>query len=120
MSCLHHQVDVPACAVGLRDKSSGLLFGKKWRFMTSSPTIAMVLSRLTCDGNHKRQTVEGSSGGQLRSIQSQVYPPKLINAILGGLAMMESCDSECFAISQATIQTEGPLKLDSRQKVERC
>eukprot|EP00438_Fugacium_kawagutii_P020699 Skav229155 [mRNA] locus=scaffold2275:264912:272030:- [translate_table: standard] len=115
---MHDQVDVPACAVGLKDRSSGLLFGKKWRFVTSNPTIALVLSRFKCDGKHEHQTVEGSSGGQLRSVQSQVYPPKLVNAILGAIAMSESHETACMAISQQSVQMDGPLNRESRQKVE--
>ena len=115
----HQQVDVPACAVGLKDKSSGHLFGKKWRFMTSKPSVAAVLERLKCSGDHVHQAVEGSSGGQLRSVQSQVYPPKLINIILGGIAMSDVFEDACMAVSQATIQNP-EIKGDHRRQVERA
>ena len=67
-------VDVSACAVGLKDKESGELFGKKWRFMTSSTAVASMLEPLICDKTHSHQVVEGSSGGIMRSIQTQAYP----------------------------------------------
>ena len=97
-------VAVPACAVGLRDKSSRKLFSQRWRFLTSSPALRASLQRLHCSGDHDHQTVEGSSGGVARSIQSQVYPSRLIHIILGALAEQEQQQSLCAAISQAVVQ----------------
>eukprot|EP00435_Cladocopium_sp_Y103_P011882 s2377_g3.t1 len=68
----HPQVNVSACAVGLLDKVNKMPFGKKWRFMSSSMAVMTMLEPLVCSGDHQHQVVEGSSGGQLRSIQSQV------------------------------------------------
>eukprot|EP00438_Fugacium_kawagutii_P025213 Skav222622 [mRNA] locus=scaffold4205:86469:93548:+ [translate_table: standard] len=114
----HIQVDVPACSVGLRDRESKLLFGKKWRFVTSSPAIGEALLRLKCSGDHQHQVVEGSSGGQLRSIQSQVYPKRLIHIILGAFAREEHQTSVCMPISQATLQTDEPKETANRRKLE--
>ena len=97
-------VAVPACAVGLRDKSSRRLFSKRWRFLTTSPALRAALERLHCSGDHEHQTVEGASGGVARSIQSQMYPTKLIHIILGSLAEQDQQQSLCAAISQAVIQ----------------
>ena len=88
-----HRVDVPACSVGLRDRESKKLFGKERGFLTNGPGIVSMLSRLRCTGDHEHQVVEGRSGEQLRSIQTQVYPPKLINSILGGFACSEKYES---------------------------
>lgn len=112
----HPQVNVSACAVGLLDKVNKRPFGKKWRFMTSSATVASMLEPLVCSGDHQHQIVEGSSGGQLRSIQSQVYPKKLVRKILGGFAMEDQVSSACLPVSQATIQS--PMKTEGRRRVE--
>lgn len=101
-------MDVSACAVGLRDKDTGKLFGKKWGFITNAPGIVAMLDRLQCDHSHDHQLVEGKSGGQLRSIQTQVYPKKLINSILGGLACNERFEHLCLPVSQADVQDESP------------
>eukprot|EP00435_Cladocopium_sp_Y103_P015753 s1700_g3.t2 len=112
----HPQVNVSACAVGLLDRVNHKPFGKKWRFMCSSMAVAAMLEPLVCTRDHEHQTVEGASGGQLRSIQSQVYPKKLIRKILGGFAMNDQVDSVCYPISQATIQS--PMSSEGRRRVE--
>ena len=111
-------VDVPACAVGLRDPDSQLLFGKKWSFLTSAGSVSATLSKFKCTGDHKHQVVEGSSGGMMRSIRTQVYPKRLIQAILGGFACQEQHESFCGAISQATIQQPLSLKGENLRKVK--
>ena len=114
-----YMIDVSACAVGMRDPESKLLYGKKWRFLTNSRIIALALEKLHCDGRHVHQPVEGSSGGMMRTIRTQIYPQRLLKTILGAFAVEESVESECMAISQATIQeTEKTLKGDNRRKVE--
>lgn len=112
----HPLVNVAACSVGLLDKINKMPFGKKWRIMTSSMAVATMLEPLVCDGRHQHQTVEGSSGGQLRSIQSQVYPKKLIRKILGGFAIGDQVEDFCMPISQATIQTT--TNAEGRRRVE--
>ena len=114
-----YMIDVSACAVGMRDPESKLLYGKKWRFITGSRMIALALEKLHCDGRHVHQPVEGSSGGMMRTIRTQVYPQKLLKTILGAFAVSESVACDCLAISQATIQgTEKTLKGENRRKVE--
>ena len=113
-------VDVAACAVGLTDKESGKLFGKKWRFMTSSMAVASMLEPLICDKTHEHQVVEGSSGGQLRSIQTQAYPKKLVRKIMGGFRMHDVVHDHCCAVSQETVQVQGSLKGEGRRRVERA
>lgn len=114
----HPCVDVSACAVGLKDRESGQLFGKKWRFMTSSAAVATMLEPLVCDRSHEHQVVEGTSGGIMRSVQAQVYPKRLVRKILGGFRMREVVDDRCCAISQETVQITGPLKGEGRRRVE--
>lgn len=58
----HPQIDVAACSVGLCDKVSKKLFGKKWRFMTSSLAVAMMLEPLVCTKDHDHEPVEGPRG----------------------------------------------------------
>ena len=114
----HPTIDVAGCAVGLRDKVSGELFGKKWRIMTSSMAIAYMLEPLVCKGDHRHQLVEGASGGQVCSIQTQVYPPKLVKTVLGGFAVEESYMSWCMPVSQADVQLEGTeINGESRGKL---
>eukprot|EP00435_Cladocopium_sp_Y103_P051560 s1160_g16.t1 len=114
----HPQIKVSACAVGLLGKVNKKPFGKKWKFMTSSVSVATMLEPLVCTGDHEHQVVEGSSGGQLRSIQSQVYPKKLVKKILGGFAMQDQVESVCMPLSQATIQS--PIKSEGRRRVEQA
>ena len=114
----HPCIDVAACAVGLKDKESGALFGKKWRFMTSSVAVASMLEPLICDKTHEHQVVEGSSGGVMRSIQTQVYPKRLVRKILGGFRMHDVVEDHCCAVSQETVQVTGPLKGEGRRRVE--
>ena len=113
-------VDVSACAVGLKDKESGELFGKKWRFMTSSMAVASMLEPLICDKTHSHQVVEGSSGGVMRSIQTQAYPKRLVRKILGGFRLHDVVEDHCCAISQETIQVQGALKGEGRRRVEKA
>lgn len=114
-------IDVPACAVGLIDPENKLPFGKKWRFMTGSRMIAMALGRFQCSGQHKHQPVEGSSGGMLRSVRSQVYPGRLIRTILGAFAMHEGAEHWCHAVSQASVQNQPhELRGEARRRVERA
>ena len=112
-------VDVPACAVGLVDPETKLPYGKKWRFMTGCSTIAAALGSLTCSGDHQHQTVEGSSGGMLRSVRTQVYPARLLKCILGAFAVHESHVHWCLAVSQASVQVE-TFKGETRRKIERA
>ena len=111
-------VDVSACAVGLKDRESGALFGKKWKFMTSSLSVATMLEPLVCNKTHEHQVVEGTSGGIMRSIQTQVYPKRLIRKILGGFRFHDVVEDHCCAISQETVQVTGPLKGEGRRRVE--
>ena len=71
-----YMIDVSACAVGMRDPESKLLYGKKWRFLTGSRMIALALEKLHCDGRHIHQPVEGSSGGMMRTHQNSDLSPK--------------------------------------------
>ena len=114
----HPCCDVAACSVGLKDKESDKLFGKKWRFMTSSSAVATMLEPLVCSRDHEHQVVEGSSGGVMRSIQTQIYPKRLIRKILGGFRMHDVVEDHCCTISQETVQVTGPLKGEGRRRVE--
>ena len=57
--------------------------------------------------------VEGRSGGQLRSIQTQVYPKRLINIILGGFACQQQYEAVCYPVSQADVQLEDGKEMTS-------
>ena len=111
-----YMIDVSACAVGMRDPESKLLYGKKWRFITGSRMIALALEKLHCDGKHVHQPVEGSSKGMMRTIRTQVYPQKTVeNHLRRHMQWSESVSCDCLAISQATIQdTEKTLKGENR------
>jgi hypothetical protein len=91
------QIPVPGCSVGSQDKISHRPFGKKWRFCTNSPMLAHVLAQLHCTNSggpddHQHQPVEGTSGGQSRSVQSQVYPVKLCRKIVEGMSLQVDAD----------------------------
>ena len=88
--------------------------------MTDCATVAAALGRLQCNGNHEHQRVEGASGGMMRSVRTQVYPQRLLKIILGACAQHEFLESQCLAVSQASIQGEVQLKGEHRQKVERA
>ena len=78
-----YMVDVSACAVGMRDPESKLLYGKKRRLLAGSQMIALALEKLHCDGRHVHQPVEGLSGGMMRTLRTQIYPQRLLKTILG-------------------------------------
>ena len=77
----------------------------------------MMLGKLVCSGDHEHQTVEGTSGGMLRSVRTQVYPQRLLKTILGGLACHEHYEAHCYTISQETIQKPLNLKGENLQRV---
>ena len=87
--------------------------------MTGCATIAEALGSLKCSGDHQHQPVEGSSGGMLRSVRTQVYPHRLIRSILGAFVVHESHVHWCFAVSQASVQVE-TFKGENRREVERA
>ena len=91
-------VEVSLCALGVRCPETNKLYGKAWRFVTSSKGIGLQLAPLHCDHQHDHQPVEGSSGGQMRSMQTQTYPKKLVRSILAGYHREEACDM-CWAVS---------------------
>ena len=86
--------------------------------MTSSLAVATMLEPLVCNREHEHQVVEGTSGGIMRSIQSQVYPKRLVRKILGGFRMHDVVEDHCCAISQETVQITGPIKGEGRRRVE--
>ncbi|CAE8643680.1 unnamed protein product, partial [Polarella glacialis] len=99
---------VPGCSVGAKDKVSGVLFSKAWKFMTSSVALAALLDKLECRKDHEHQVIEGSSGGVPRSIQSQCYPPRLAQYLLKGIAQQATFDdlsSEVLMTGQLTTDT---------------
>ena len=89
---------VPGCSVGAKDLASGKPFSKKWKFLTSCITIVVAMDNLNCNREHIHQTVEGSSAGVRRSVQSQVYPPKLVNVLLKGFCQQQCMDTEAVNI----------------------
>lgn len=111
-------VDVSACAVGLKDPQSHLLFGKQWRFMTNCQTLAAALGRLVCSNDHEHQIVEGASHGMLPSVRTQVYPSRLVRIMLGAMSQHEAITCHCLAVSQASIQGETPG--EKRRTIERA
>lgn len=57
----------------------------------------------------------------MRSIRSQIYPPRLVKAILGSFAMHESAEHWCHAVSQTSIQDQPKeIRGEARRKVERA
>ena len=78
--CILAQCD--QCQYGLQDYHGGKM-KKSTGWITNSPQIANRLDK-KCDGTHEHTHVLGSSGGQNRSTQAQIYPRPLIQAILDG------------------------------------
>ena len=70
------------CMYGLRSQAQ-VPQKKPTGFITNSDEIAKELG-LRCDGDHQHEPVLGSDQGGLRSQQTQVYPNKLVDAILRG------------------------------------
>ena len=115
--CPGKRLSVPACAVGLVDPESKKPFGKKWGFYTNLETIALTSEKLVCSGDHEHQTVEGRSGGMLRSVRTQAYPTRLLKTILGGLACHDHYEACCYPVSQETLQPPVALKGEGLQRV---
>ena len=70
------------CMYGLESRAQ-VPQKKPTGFVTNSEEIAKEL-QLRCDGKHLHEQVLGSDQGGLRSRQTQVYPEKLVDAILRG------------------------------------
>lgn len=114
-------VEVSLCALGVRCPETQKLYGKAWRFVTSSRGIGLQLAPYHCDHQHEHQPVEGSSGGQMRSIQTQQYPKKLIRSILVGYHREEACDM-CWAVSDGVPneKDDPELRSESKRKIDQA
>lgn len=91
------RITVPACSVGLLDKETKKPFKKSCGFLTNSEGIATMLDKLERSRDHEHQVVEGRSGGQLRSVQAQMYPRRALNIILGGVLHVNNSMSRYVA-----------------------
>ena len=110
-----YEVPVHGCTVGLKDKVTGTLFSKAWRFATGGYFIAHELAKFgTCTKDHEHQPVEGYSGGEPRSVQSQKYTKQLCAGILRGLSLQYDVD-QIMATSALAISDVPSL----RQQIKR-
>ena len=111
-------LEVSLCSLHLRCPESRRLYGKEWRFMTSL-AIATQLAPLHCQGGHEHQPAEGSSGGQLRSVQTQVYPKTLIRKKLAGFHREEGCNL-CFAVIEEQQKSDDTNLKESKRKIHQA
>ena len=114
-------VEVSLCALGVRCPETQKLYGKAWRFVTSSRGVGLQLAPFHCDHQHEHQPVEGSSGGQMRSIQTQQYPKKLVRAILAGYHREEACNM-CWAVGDGVPnETDDPeMRSETKRKIDQA
>ena len=77
-----HLVVADQCMYGLVSRAQ-VPQRKPTGFITNAEEIAKELGK-RCDGSHQHEPVLGSDQGGLRSKQTQIYPEKLVDAILRG------------------------------------
>jgi hypothetical protein len=65
------------CMLGLRSKVQGIQMKKRTRFMTNIKPLYDVFNQRFCDQTHGHVPVQGSEGGEKRSVWAQRYPQAL-------------------------------------------
>ena len=78
--------DFHQCVYGLVTKVGGEPTLKPTRFMSNVQTIQSEFDGALCKGHHIHRALEGSEGGEKRSVHAQRYPPQLCNALAGCIA----------------------------------
>lgn len=68
------------CMFGLVSKVDKTPMRKRTRFMTNIKHLKIAFNKKFCDCSHDHVTVQGSEGGERRSVWAQRYPPAMCEA----------------------------------------
>jgi hypothetical protein len=75
-----HMARFDQCCFGLVSKVTRTPMRKRTRFMTNIPSVHLHFHSKFCDQTHEHVTVQGSEGGEKRSVWAQRYPQALCEA----------------------------------------
>jgi hypothetical protein len=62
------------CMFGLRSKVGQIAMKKSTRFLTNMPQVRKAFHQCRCDKSHIHCSIQGSEGGEKRSVWAQRYP----------------------------------------------
>ena len=75
------------CMFGLVSKVETARMKKRTRFMTNIKPLYAAFDKKVCDKSHGHVSVQGSEGGEKRSVWAQRYPPALCEAAVQAFAV---------------------------------
>ena len=97
------------CMFGLVSKVDKTPMRKRTRFMTNMHELHTVFHRKFCDCSHDHVAVQGSEGGERRSVWAQRYPPAMCKAAVSAF--------EAFATEHAVAELmSSPYTMPSSDK----
>ena len=97
------------CMFGLVSKVDKTPMRKRTRFMTNMHELHAVFHRKFCDCSHDHVAVQGSEGGERRSVWAQRYPPAMCKAAVSAF--------EAFATEHAVAELmSSPYTMPSSDK----
>ena len=71
------------CVFGLRSKGDRIAMKKTARFLTNMPQVRTVFVYLRrCDKSHIHCSIQGSEGGEKRSVWAQRYPAAMCDELV--------------------------------------
>lgn len=70
------------CMFGLRSKVNQVAMKKSTRLLTNIPQIYYMFHMRRCDRTHIHCSIQGSEGGEKRSVWAQRYPPPLCDQLI--------------------------------------
>lgn len=103
------------CMFGLVSKVHKIPMRKRTRFLTNMDSMYDMFNSKFCDCNHDHVTVQGSEGGEKRSVWAQRYPPALCeSAVLAFESFVTEQRVQELASSPYSMpSSDGPTSLSS-------
>jgi len=71
------------CMFGLVSKVDRIPMRKRTRFLTNMPEVLEMFHKKFCDQSHEHVTIQGSEGGEKRSVWAQRYPDYMCDRAVG-------------------------------------
>ena len=75
-------VSFPQCAYGLCNPETGEPWRKNTKFLTNSRAVAAEFGNAKCQCTVPHDTIQGNLRGEKKSRLAQIYPPKLVHAMV--------------------------------------
>ena len=112
------------CTAGhLRDPVSGKFMRKSMMVLTTMPSLANLLRKYRCSGQHDHQQIEGSTefhGKRInRSSFSENYPRKFARLVVGHICRLSSQKDFSFAVEAESSVKRRKLNSAARSKLSR-